>query len=453
MEHTLVEVDGLLRCSACLQRFTGQPTGKLALCLGAPTFQWDAWPEGMFTAKQIREKGFVPGPVRGVIPYSKSADGDGYLRVYRLDEATPKPPKTEKQLAAIEKRKATERAKRTCQRCGRVQFSKRDMVGGYCQSCDLILAQKAARRMAVLWARERRDQSFVILDTETTGLDPGYHEVIALALVDRTGRVLLDTYIKPQRPIIEKEVEDTDEDWRRDYPRRTAFGVNGITNAMVEHAPSFAEAWALAAPLLEGQRVIVYNADFDGRMLRGMCARHKLPKPDVDAWECLMLQFAAYYGDWSPKYEDWKFQSLSQARVMFGIPLDDAAHTAAGDCLTSLEVLKRMGDGCTDHELVETDELAQREESPWLFHRVSRCTACGKTTRSEYSERVPCPACGGEVKYVRTVENPYYGKGQGWFYRFHETIPELACSACGVTWDWLTPFIEAHPHEDRADQA
>lgn len=411
-----------------------------------PIFQWDAWPEGMFTAKQIKERGFIPGPVRGLIPYSKSADGDGYLRVYRLDEATPKPPKTEKQLAAIEKRKATERAKRTCARCGRVQFSQRDMAGQHCHPCDLILAQKAVRRNAVLWARERRDQEFVILDTETTGLDSTYHEIISLSIVDQTGKVLLDTYIKPERPIIEKEVEDTDEDWQEDYPRRTAFGVNGITNAMVADAPDFPAAWALAAPLLEGQRVIVFNADFDGRMIRGMCARHKLPKPDTSAWECLMLYFAAYYGDWSSKYEDWRFQPLWQARVTFDIPQGEA-HTAAGDCLTSLEVLRRMGDGCTDHEMVRTDELVQHDSSPWLFHRLRRCAACGATELEQSAERVPCPTCGGEVKYVRTIDNPYYQKGEGWFFRYHETIPELACTTCGTAWDWLTPFMDARQHD------
>lgn len=42
--------------------------------------------------------------------------------------------------------------------------------------------------------------SVVFLDTETTGLD-GNAEIIDIALVDRDGAVLLDTLIRPTRPI------------------------------------------------------------------------------------------------------------------------------------------------------------------------------------------------------------------------------------------------------------
>jgi hypothetical protein len=65
-----------------------------------PTFPWEPWPEGMQTKKQL--SGHVLGPCRGKIPYSKAADGSGYLWLYRTDEAVKKP-KTEKQIAAAKK--------------------------------------------------------------------------------------------------------------------------------------------------------------------------------------------------------------------------------------------------------------------------------------------------------------------------------------------------------------
>src|SRR6185437_1044792 len=50
------------------------------------------------------------------------------------------------------------------------------------------------------WAREllTRDD-WVVLDTETTGLDAGA-EVIDLAVLDRNGTVLLETLLRPLRP-------------------------------------------------------------------------------------------------------------------------------------------------------------------------------------------------------------------------------------------------------------
>jgi DNA polymerase-3 subunit epsilon len=411
-----------------------------------PIYRWDPWPEGMATAKQIKAKGLLPGPVRGLIPYSKSADGDGYLRVYRLDEATPKPPKSPKQIAALEKMRTAQIASRTCQRCGRVVATKRDLYGGYCEACALIVSRTEARRNAVLWARELRDQPFVILDTETSGLYPGA-EVLAISVIDHTGAVLLDTYVKPEHPIVEKTHEEYDEyDWRhREYgPGLTAFGVNGITNAIVADAPSFPDVWGRVVPMLEGKRIVVYNVEFDVGILKTLCHIHKLSMPKPASWHCLMLKFAAYYGEWHYKYDNWAFQTLHTAARTFNIS-HDHAHTAAGDCFACLEIIRRMGDGCTEHEPKPTNEIKQSQSAPWMFERVWRCPVCNEFDRAEnIYDHERCQTCGGKVNNSgRSVPNPHYGTGDGWFFQYQENIPVRVCQTCGAeSWQWLNWFME-----------
>ncbi|MFL5334955.1 MAG: DNA polymerase III subunit epsilon [Geminicoccaceae bacterium] len=100
----------------------------------------------------------------------------------------------------------------------------------------------------------------VVLDTETTGLDPeqGHRlvEVAAVELVDHlpTGQTF-HSYLNPQR--------DVPED---------AFRVHGLSAAFLRDYPAFAE---VADPLLEflqDSRLIIHNAAFDIRFLNAELA-------------------------------------------------------------------------------------------------------------------------------------------------------------------------------------
>ena len=76
------------------------------------------------------------------------------------------------------------------------------------------------------WARDlfRRDD-WVLLDTETTGLD-GDAEIVDLALLDRDGTVLLDTLLRPQWPI-----------------PPVVSRVHGLYDHHVRAAPTFPAIW------------------------------------------------------------------------------------------------------------------------------------------------------------------------------------------------------------------
>jgi DNA polymerase-3 subunit epsilon len=91
----------------------------------------------------------------------------------------------------------------------------------------------------------------IVLDTETTGLDPAQgHRVIELGCVELIDRKLtgrhLHLYMNPER-----EVE------------AAALEVHGITNAFLADKPLFAAIADTFLEFVEGAELIIHNAPFD----------------------------------------------------------------------------------------------------------------------------------------------------------------------------------------------
>lgn len=272
-------------------------------------YSWDPWPFGLYTKKQLSAMGFKPGTVAGLIPYSKSADGDGYLRVYTLIDAQPKKPMTEKQKAALEKAHAVQDAKRRCPQCGRYKESMRQTI---CDDCDYKNMRKRDRAEARRWARKMLKNGCVILDTETTGL--GYAEIVQIAVIDHEGNVLLDTLCKPLNYAEPNE----------------ATAIHGITPEMVADAPCFGEVYEQLYPLLHGREVVIYNAGFDVGILNHCKELYRLPSYKTRETHCAMLWYAQFYGEYSHYWGNYKWQRL------------EGDHSALGDCLATLKLIRYM---------------------------------------------------------------------------------------------------------------
>ena len=105
-------------------------------------------------------------------------------------------------------------------------------------------------------------QREVVLDTETTGLDPdGGHrvvEVAALELVNHlpTGRTF-HSYVNPQRDVPEE-----------------AFRVHGLSAEFLRDYPVFAEVVDPLLEFLEDSPLVIHNAAFDVRFLNAELIRH-----------------------------------------------------------------------------------------------------------------------------------------------------------------------------------
>ncbi len=122
----------------------------------------------------------------------------------------------------------------------------------------------------------------VVLDTETTGLDPAAgHRVIeigALELVNRrpTGS-RFHRYLNPERTIDEGAIE-----------------VHGITDAFLADKPRFADVAEELVAFIRGAELVIHNAPFDVGFLDAELARlgSDWPRIDVLCAVCDTLQMA-----------------------------------------------------------------------------------------------------------------------------------------------------------------
>lgn len=173
-----------------------------------------------------------------------------------------------------------------------------------------------------------RRGDYLVLDTETTGLRDA--EICQIAIIDDKGQSLLDTLVKTTRPI------PTD-----------AQAIHGISTAMVQSAPTFAELLPTIKSILTDCDVIVYNAVYDRGMLHQSAEKAGIAKvewKEIARWWCAMEAFAPIYGDWNHRHGNYKWQTLSTAARYYQVNVENA-HTAIGDCLMTLGVVKAMAKG------------------------------------------------------------------------------------------------------------
>jgi DNA polymerase-3 subunit epsilon len=160
----------------------------------------------------------------------------------------------------------------------------------------------------------------IFLDTETTGLHETA-EVVEVSAVNLRGEVLIDTLVSP--------VFDLPEEATR---------IHGITRQMVEKAPGMRSVWAAQLRnLLAGnavrysQPIVIYNADFDYRLIKQSLRMVGITVPFMREPVCLMRAYAEYHGDWDDAHYDWKWQKLGVAIEQCGIETDGQAHRALAD--------------------------------------------------------------------------------------------------------------------------
>lgn len=170
-----------------------------------------------------------------------------------------------------------------------------------------------------------RRQKFYVLDTETTGLKVG--EIVQIAIVDHTGNELLNTLVKPVFGIPE-----------------AATNIHGITDEMVSSAPG----WNIVAPqvaeIIRGNDLIVYNALYDRKMMHQSDEHWSSERTiwrDLCRWHCAMEAYAEHYGDWNDWHSSYRWQSLTNAMFQQDLPTQDA-HTALGDCLMTLALVRKI---------------------------------------------------------------------------------------------------------------
>lgn len=168
--------------------------------------------------------------------------------------------------------------------------------------------------------------NFVILDTETTGLN-NRAEICEIAIIYPSGKPLLSTYVKPTQPI-----------------PADATAIHGITNEMVQHSTTWAEISPHIKGWIEGKKVLTYNAAYDNRLFYQSDKAAGLNNDWGGKWFCAMEIYAEFYGEWNSYHGNYKWQTLTSAAAQVGyvLPPTMKAHSALADCLMTLGVINHM---------------------------------------------------------------------------------------------------------------
>ena len=108
--------------------------------------------------------------------------------------------------------------------------------------------------------------------------------------------------------------------------------IHGLTDEELAAAPFLSEIWpAIVEALGTRTRLIAYNAAFDQARLEQSARRYNLPALP-QWWECAMLAYAAYCGNWSEQKKGYRWVAL------------EGGHRAEGDCRAALDRLRWMAE-------------------------------------------------------------------------------------------------------------
>lgn len=163
----------------------------------------------------------------------------------------------------------------------------------------------------------------IVIDTETTGLNPYDDELLQVSIIDGQGNTLFNSYIKPLYT----------DNWNK------AMAVNHITPETVATAPNILEVKQEISRIINSAHTIIgYNVDFDLGFLSNIGIKNE-NAAIVDVME----NFAYIYGEWSEQYGCHKWQRLTKCAEYYGYDWGtDIAHDSLADCKATLYCYQKM---------------------------------------------------------------------------------------------------------------
>ena len=165
----------------------------------------------------------------------------------------------------------------------------------------------------------------LFLDTETTGL--GFNdEIIELCIIDSGGKITYETLVKPTVPIT-----------------AAARAIHSIEEDTVALAPSFADILSTLESVISDCPLIIYNANFDLRLIEQSARAHGLFADFGKHSVCAMRLYAEFHGDWDEINQSYRWQKLETAAQQCGISHSLDFHRAKADCEITRQILIYMG--------------------------------------------------------------------------------------------------------------
>lgn len=163
------------------------------------------------------------------------------------------------------------------------------------------------------------EDSFVIVDLETTGLSPKNSEIIeigAIKVIDNKVVDTMDVFVRPSRPL----------SW-------FTTNLTGITNEMVDEGLSAKEALKVFDEFSFGMRLMAHNAKFDMSFLDVYMKKELGKGVRTDSMDTLLLSRAIV-----KDVPNYKLETLANR---FNIDYS-GAHRSLRDCEITLDVYNNI---------------------------------------------------------------------------------------------------------------
>jgi hypothetical protein len=279
---------------------------------------WDTVPGNLKTRTQLKKLGLRPAKDQFPAADYYSRYYNEHYPLYDIGQTIIRRKPSPAQLEALKKANRQRELNSRCAIC-EIPFDVFDREripitdsGNGAYMCFICRDKKRASQ----WARGvLADTNAVILDTETTGFGEE-DQVIEVSIIDIDSETLLNTLVRPLVLV-----------------SGGASSVHGIREETLFGAPAFPDIYSDLRRILErASRVVVYNAEFDHRLLNQTRRAWKLPLFKPAPFECAMLWYAAWFGEWSNYYNNYKWQPLN------------GGHRSFGDCMATLRLIKEMAE-------------------------------------------------------------------------------------------------------------
>ncbi len=178
------------------------------------------------------------------------------------------------------------------------------------------------------------NQTYVVFDTETTGLNAREDTLIEIAAVKMKGTRIIDSFsslIDPERMLSQK-ISD----------------ITGITMDMLQGEPKLQEVLPQFREFADGSILVAHNAEFDIGFLQ-QCAQ----RLDMAPWEQPVIDTLALARTMYPGAKNYKLKTLTQK---FAVELVNH-HRALADAEATGKVFAYMLKTCAERGLTNLNQL------------------------------------------------------------------------------------------------
>ena len=202
----------------------------------------------------------------------------------------------------------------------------------------------------------------IYLDTETTGLSPAAGDaVVEIAIVDSSGRAVLNTLVDPGRAI----------PWQ-------ATNVHGITNDMVRGRPTLGQLMPQIRQIISKEIVVIYNSSFDTPFFPGRLT-------EALSVECAMRRFTLETGG-------GRWKKLDVAAQKAGHRWTGSAHRALADALACRSVWEWLEKSTQNGSTKPDRPTGASSTGATTTMRCANCSTLLRVPSGKLLD-ITCPTC------------------------------------------------------------